>query len=71
MVAPAEGVPKETVLVDDHKVHVKADAHGGAGAYAACDIAKGDVVEKGIVRRLTNCDGHENPYACTAFLPDI
>jgi hypothetical protein len=32
---------------------------------AACDIVKGDVVEYGIVRVLTNCDGNENPYVFT------
>eukprot|EP01048_Picozoa_sp_COSAG05_P014691 COSAG05_NODE_1687_length_4280_cov_15.580244_2_plen_135_part_00 len=48
-------------LVDCSKVFVKNDAYGGAGAFAACDIAKGDMVEKGIVRVLTNIDGNENP----------
>lgn len=52
-------------LVDCHRVSVKADAYGGAGAFAAVDIDKGDVVEKGIVRVLTNCDGNENPYTFT------
>lgn len=52
-------------LVDCSKVKVKADQFGGAGAFAACNIAKGEVVEKGIVRVLTNCDGNENPYVFT------
>ena len=33
------------LLVDCSKVAVHADAYGGAGAFAAVDISKGDVVE--------------------------
>ena len=32
---------------------------------AACDIQKGETVEYGIVRVLTNVDGNENPYVFT------
>ena len=49
-------------LVDCSKVLVKPDAYGGAGAYAACNIARGEVVETGIVRVLTNCDGNEKKW---------
>mmetsp|Transcript_15168 Transcript_15168/g.39976 ORF Transcript_15168/g.39976 Transcript_15168/m.39976 type:complete len:150 (+) Transcript_15168:34-483(+) len=56
---------RSTPLIDCSKVTVLADAYGGAGAFAACDIVKGDVVEYGIVRVLTNCDGNENPYVFT------
>ena len=56
------GVPG---LVDCSRVRVFTDAHGGAGAFAAIDIAKGSLVERGIVRVLTNVDGHENPYVFT------
>eukprot|EP00994_Dinema_validum_P005321 NODE_3446_length_553_cov_96.636905_g2911_i0.p1 GENE.NODE_3446_length_553_cov_96.636905_g2911_i0~~NODE_3446_length_553_cov_96.636905_g2911_i0.p1 ORF type:complete len:151 (-),score=57.51 NODE_3446_length_553_cov_96.636905_g2911_i0:101-496(-) len=52
-------------LVDCSRVYVKNDAYGGAGAFAACPIKNGEIVERGIVRRLTNCDGHENPYVFT------
>ena len=52
-------------LVNCSRVEVHADAHGGAGAFAACDIRKGEVVESGIVRVLTNVDGNENPYVFT------
>ena len=52
-------------LVDSHKVFVKQDQWGGAGAYAAVAIKSGEVVEKGIVRVLTNVDGNENPYVFT------
>ena len=52
-------------LVDCSKVEVRADAYGGAGAFAAVDVMKGEVVEQGIVRVLTNVDGNENPYVFT------
>eukprot|EP01049_Picozoa_sp_SAG25_P004866 SAG25_NODE_317_length_9961_cov_5.088724_10_plen_195_part_00 len=55
----------EVSMVDCSKVCVKADAWGGAGAFAAVDIAEGEVVEKGIARVLTNCDGNHNPYVFT------
>lgn len=48
-------------LIDCSKVLVKPDAWGGAGAFAAVAIRKGEVVERGIVRVLTNVDGNENP----------
>jgi len=54
-----------SVLVDCSKVLVKSDTYGGAGAFAATHIQKGEVVEKGIVRVLTNVDGNENPYVFT------
>ncbi|GMI43051.1 hypothetical protein TeGR_g9078 [Tetraparma gracilis] len=52
-------------LVDCSRVFVKNDAYGGAGAFASVPIKSGDLVEKGIVRVLTNCDGNENPYTFT------
>ena len=52
-------------LVDCSKVEVKPDAHGGSGAFAAVAMRAGDVVESGIVRRLTNVDGDVNPYVLT------
>ena len=52
-------------LVDCSRVVVHPDKYGGAGAYAGGDIKQGDVVEAGIVRVLTNCDGNENPYVFT------
>ena len=52
-------------LVDCSRVLVKPDPHGGAGAFAAVDIPAGGLVERGIVRRLTNVDGHENPFVFT------
>ena len=58
------GTPAES-LVDCSRVFVKNDQYGGAGAFAAVPIKKGELVEKGIVRVLTNCDGNENPYVFT------
>ena len=53
-------------LVDCSKVFVDEAPGKGAGAYAACDIAEGEIVEKGIVRRLpTGFDGHASPYVFT------
>ena len=52
-------------LVDCSKVLCKADAYGGAGAFARIAIAKGDEVERRIVRILTDVDGNVNPYVFT------
>ena len=35
------------------------------GVFAKTDIKKGELVEKGIVRRLNNFDGMKNPYVHT------
>lgn len=37
----------------------------GDGAFAACDIKKGEYVEYGLMRRLTNISGHDNPFIFT------
>ena len=51
--------------VDCPKVFVEASL-GGAGAFAACDIQKGEVVEFGIVRRLpADFDGNDCQYVFT------
>ena len=54
-------------LVDCSKVIVRvSDIPGaGAGAYAACDIPEGELVEKGLARVLTDLDGHVNPFVFT------
>ena len=52
-------------LVDCSRVVVKPDDWGGAGAYAACDIPAGSLVEKGIVRVLTEVDGNVSSYIFT------
>ena len=56
---------KRTSFVDCSRVQIRNDSYGGAGAFAACFIKKGELVEKGIVRRLTNIDGNENPFVFT------
>lgn len=59
-------VPNNTPsFVDCSRVQIRSDSYGGAGAYAACAIKKGELVEKGIVRRIINIDGNENPYVFT------
>ncbi|MFT4622754.1 MAG: hypothetical protein ACI8PZ_001410 [Myxococcota bacterium] len=51
--------------VDCSKVVVRASS-GGAGAFAAQDIAAGELVEAGIVRRLPpSFDGNASPYVFT------
>lgn len=52
-------------LVNCDKVTIHKDSHGGMGAFASSHISKGELVEDGIVRRLNNCDGHENPHLFT------
>jgi SET domain-containing protein len=53
-------------LVDCSKVFVENSATGGAGAFAAVAIAKGELVEAGIVRRLpAGFDGHVSPHVFT------
>jgi len=51
-------------LVDCSKVYVKRDRFGGAGAFAAVDIKPGEVVEKGLARRLP-VDGNTSAYVFT------
>jgi hypothetical protein len=55
-------------LIDCSKVYVDHSpiADAGVGAFAATDIAEGDVVEHGIVRRLpTAFDGNSSPHVFT------
>lgn len=64
---PAAGADVEGEVpgvVDMSKVVVRKDAYGGAGAYAKVDIKKGELVEKGIIRRL-DLDGNINPFVFT------
>lgn len=57
-------------LIDCSKVYVDHSARGGAGVYAACPIHAGEVVERGIVRRLpASFDGNSSPYVFT-WAPD-
>lgn len=51
--------------VDCSKVYVDQSSHG-AGVFAACDIASGEIVERGIVRRLpASFDGNDSPHVFT------
>jgi hypothetical protein len=51
------------VYVDTSKFSTP--SHSFDGAFAKTDIKKGELVEKGIVRRLNNFDGMKNPYVHT------
>ena len=51
-------------LVECSKVIVKEGKYG-LGAFAAVDIKKGEIVEKGVMMRLKNVDGNENPHLFT------
>jgi len=35
------------------------------GAFAKCDFVTDEVIEIGVAKVLTNCDGHENPLVFT------
>ena len=53
-------------LVQCTKVFVATSSDKGAGAFAACDMSEGEVVERGIVRRLpATFDGNASPYVFT------
>jgi SET domain-containing protein len=53
-------------LIDCTKVYVAASPHGGVGAFALVPIARGEVVETGIVRRLpTSFNGNSSPHVFT------
>jgi len=50
--------------IDCSKVVVKRAELKGDGAFAKCDIKKGETVESGIVR-IVDVDGHNSPYVFT------
>jgi SET domain-containing protein len=53
-------------MVDCSKVYVDTSDKGGAGVFAAVAIAAGEIVERGIVRRLPSAfDGNSSPYVFT------
>ena len=51
-------------LIDCSKVIVKNTNTMGLGAFANQNIKRGDLIEKGIVRRIDS-DGHKSPYLFT------
>mmetsp|Transcript_119222 Transcript_119222/g.380044 ORF Transcript_119222/g.380044 Transcript_119222/m.380044 type:complete len:890 (+) Transcript_119222:35-2704(+) len=61
---PVELVSGSPIVVDCSKVYAKKDAFGGVGAYAKVPIKKGELVERGIVRRLP-VDGNVCPFVFT------
>ena len=51
-------------LIDCSKVYVKDTNMMGLGAFANQNIIEGELVEKGVVRRI-NTNGHNSPYLFT------
>ena len=53
-------------LVQCAKVFVATSSDKGVGAFAACNMSEGEIVERGIVRRLpATFDGNASPYVFT------
>ena len=53
-------------LVNCDKVYVNnSTVCDGYGAFARNNIKQGELIESGIARVLTNCNGHENPVVFT------
>ena len=50
--------------IDCHKAYVEAAPHG-LGVFADVDLEEGEVVEVGVMYRLNNGDGNENPHLFT------
>tara|TARA_R110000803_G_scaffold75451_1_gene139818 strand:+ start:43 stop:408 length:366 start_codon:yes stop_codon:yes gene_type:complete len=47
------------------KVYLDKDTYGGYGVFAKQNIVEGDIVEKGLMMRMVNVDGNENPHLFT------
>lgn len=53
-------------LVNCNNVYVSSSTVcDGFGAFAKKQFTKGELIETGIARILTNCNGHENPHIFT------
>lgn len=53
-------------MINCEKVYVNnSTICDGYGVFAKTKIKKGELVENGIARILTNCDGNENPHIFT------
>tara|TARA_Y100000590_G_scaffold464573_1_gene634355 strand:+ start:151 stop:1056 length:906 start_codon:yes stop_codon:yes gene_type:complete len=50
---------------DCSKVYLDQDKYGGIGVFAKQPIQKEEIIEKGIVRVLNECDGNKNPHVFT------
>ena len=52
--------------IDTSKVYMdKSETCGGLGVFAKQDISKDEVVEVGLMAKLQNVDGNENPHLFT------
>lgn len=52
-------------FIDCSKVYVSDSSEFGYGVFAKTDIKKGEVIEVGLMIRLVNVDGNENPHLFT------
>ena len=53
-------------LINCENVYVtQSNVCDGLGAFARCNFIKDEVIETGVAKVLTNCDGHENPLVFT------
>lgn len=52
-------------MIDCSKVYVKESLIQGLGVFAKQDFKEGDIIEIGLMYRLTNVDGNENPHLFT------
>ena len=47
------------------KIYLDKDSYGGYGVFAKKNILKDEIVEKGLMMRMVNVDGNENPHLFT------
>jgi len=52
-------------MIDCSKVYVKESQIHGLGVFAKQDFKEGDIIEIGLMYRIQNVDGNENPHLFT------
>ena len=52
-------------LFNCNNVYLDKDTYGGYGVFAKTNMVEGDIVESGLMLRLKNVDGNENPHLFT------
>jgi SET domain-containing protein len=53
------------MMIDCSKVYVKESDIQGLGVFTNVDLKEGEIIEKGLMYRLKNVDGNENPHLFT------
>ena len=48
--------------IDCSKVYIAPSILGGLGVFSKKDIKKGEIIENGLMYKLKNVDGEENPH---------